>query len=153
VYRYRKVDAYSLVAGGRTDGKSWREDLTTDCSITDCIDEAISENLFSTPDYFAMAEQIRNLEVVAKRVHGTCGVNNDKTLLKHSMELRSNLVTTRAESVLLRTFQPDMIQALGGVTRLEDPVRKLKSSVVRHAKWTSLFLPIYQRAQDALAGK
>ena len=148
-----EVDTYKNLSGGVPDGKSWHEGLANNCSVTECTDKATELDLFKLGDYLKVAEHLKDREATVKRVSGACGVNVGKALLKKSADVRAALAITRAEMLLLRTFQPDAVAALGGASKLDGPVRALKTNVVRHAKWNSLFDPIYARAQDALAGK
>ena len=137
---------------GPEEGRSWHGTINDGASLTDAIDAAQVSNLFTVGDLFAFADSLKKVEVSVKKSCSVFGVDIDKRRLGRSAEVRGKLALTKAEALLVRAFMPDAMDAITPRDR-EAHCRAVKVQCVRHAKWNSLFKPVYLRALDALAGK
>ena len=146
-----QVETYEGVAKGGVEGARWHEGLSPDCSLVDAIEKS-AEKLQKCPDYMSVANSLYEVEKIAKKACSVFQHTIDKDFIRKSQRVRSELAITRAEALLLRAFSTDTLEMLDA-KQLETQVRNVKASVVKHAKWLSLFKPILNRALDALAGK
>ena len=149
-----KVDEQEPLAKGGPEGASWHDGLDENTSsFTDCLDKAMEEGgLYAIPNLHAVAETIEAMEKYASTVWGIFEMPADAELMDRSAKLRSQLVLTRGEQLLLTLFSADGHASYTAEER-DAKTRQIRTLVGGVRPFKRMFKPVFKRACEALKGK